>query len=225
MNVLVAEDDYRVVEIHCQYLQKFKEIHHIERTANAKETLQKLKEHKFDILLLDVYLPDELGTNMIEAFKKENPSIQIILVTAATDMEILKKAYFSGVVDYLVKPIALERLADAIHKAMKNVKLIQTSEEISQELADQLFQSQNNETKQEYPKGIDEITLNKVKDALKQSQRAMTAEEMGKKIGVSRTTARRYLEYLISTNVVRAELEYGIGRPERKYIINNTTLL
>ena len=140
-------------------------------------------------------------------------------------MEILKKAYFSGVVDYLVKPIALERLTDAIHKAMKNVKLIQTSEEISQELADQLFQSQNNETKQEYPKGIDEITLNKVKDALKQSQRAMTAEEMGKKIGVSRTTARRYLEYLISTNVVRAELEYGIGRPERKYIINNTTLL
>ena len=72
MNVLVAEDDYRVAEIHCQYLQKFKEIHHIERTANAKETLQKLKEHKFDILLLDVYLPDELGTNMIEAFKKEN---------------------------------------------------------------------------------------------------------------------------------------------------------
>src|SRR5699024_1183111 len=105
-------------------------IDHIERTSNANETLQKLKEHKFDILLLDVYLPDELGTNMIEAFKKENPSIQIILITAATDMEILKKAYFSGVVDYLVKPIALERLADAIHKAMKNVKLIQTSEEI-----------------------------------------------------------------------------------------------
>jgi CitB family two-component system response regulator CitT len=43
---------------------------------------------------------------------------------------------------------------------------------------------------------------------------------MGEKMGASRTTARRYLEYITSTGEVTAELEYGIvGRPERRYRI------
>ncbi|WP_152656952.1 response regulator [Oceanobacillus sp. CFH 90083] len=221
MNILVAEDDYRVADIHCQYLEESLGVNHIERTANAKETLEKLRERPFDLLLLDVYLPDELGTNMIEVYKKENPSLQIILITAATDKKILEKAYLSGVIDYLVKPIALERLAEAVKNAIDNINLIQSSEEITQQLADQLFQSKHkgNGKQQEYPKGIDELTLKKVKDVLQKSSEGMTAEKVGKKLGVSRTTARRYLEYLISVEYVRAELEYGVGRPERKYVI------
>lgn len=220
MNVLVAEDDYRVADIHCQYLEKFQGISYIDRAANAYETLSKLKEHSFDVLLLDVYLPDELGINMIEAYKQENASLQIILITAATDIEMLKKAYFSGVIDYLIKPIALDRLADAINKAVKNHQFIQSQGEFTQQLADQLFQfQQDSKEKQEYPKGIDKLTLKKVKGVLQKQSNGMTADQVGKDIGVSRTTARRYLEYLISVGEAKAELEYGIvGRPERKYV-------
>ncbi|WP_017798497.1 response regulator [Oceanobacillus kimchii] len=220
MNVLVAEDDYRVADIHCQYLEKFQDIHYIDRAANAYETLSKLKEGSFDLLLLDVYLPDELGINMIEAYKQENASLQIILITAATDMEMLKKAYLSGVIDYLIKPIALDRLAESIKKAVKNHQFIQSQGEFTQQLADQLFQfQQENMEKQEYPKGIDELTLKKIKGVLQKQSNGMTADQVGKDIGVSRTTARRYLEYLISVGEAKAELEYGIvGRPERKYV-------
>ncbi|BAC15206.1 response regulator [Oceanobacillus iheyensis] len=220
MNVLVAEDDYRVADIHCQYLEKFQDIQYIERAATAYETLAKLKENKFDLLLLDVYLPDELGINMIETYKQEHAALQIILITAATDIEMLKKAYLSGVIDYLIKPIALDRLADAINKAVKNHQFIRSQGEFTQQLADQLFQNQQEiMEKQEYPKGIDELTLKKVNEVLQKQSSGMTADQVGKDIGVSRTTARRYLEYLISVGKAKAELEYGIvGRPERKYV-------
>ncbi|MFS0749998.1 response regulator [Oceanobacillus sp. 1P07AA] len=222
MNVLVAEDDYRVADIHCQYLERFQGIHYIDRAATAYETLSKLKEHSFDLLLLDVYLPDELGINMIESYKKENVSLQIILITAATDMKMLKQAYFTGVIDYLIKPIALDRLADAIKKAMNNDKIIHTDGQVNQQLADQLFRGKQlyGEKQHLYPKGIDKLTLRKIKEVLNNQSEGMTADSVGKNIGVSRTTARRYLEYLISVEQAKAELEYGIvGRPERKYVL------
>ncbi len=68
------------------------------------------------------------------------------------------------------------------------------------------------------PKGIDRLTLEKVRHLLQEQQDGITAEALGKQFGASRTTSRRYLEYLISIDEAKAELEYGIvGRPERKY--------
>ncbi|KMK78010.1 response regulator [Alkalihalobacillus pseudalcaliphilus] len=222
MNVLVAEDDFRVAEIHRHYLQELPGIKYVERTANANETLLKLKDWPVDLLLLDVYLPDKLGTEMMEDFKKENPDLQIILITAATDMDIVKKAYLSGAVDYLVKPIALERLAEAVKKAEANLKILQSEGEATQKIVDDLFQAKRLklEKVEDYPKGIDQLTLEKVKVVLEEQREGMAAEEVGQAIGVSRTTSRRYLEYLISVGEAKAELAYGIvGRPERKYVL------
>ncbi len=67
------------------------------------------------------------------------------------------------------------------------------------------------------PKGIDALTLDKVRDTMQHTQH-LNAEELGLEIGASRTTARRYLEYLVSTQEVVAEVSYGqVGRPERRY--------
>ncbi|MFD1458783.1 helix-turn-helix domain-containing protein [Scopulibacillus daqui] len=60
--------------------------------------------------------------------------------------------------------------------------------------------------------------MSKVLDILDKSDSGLSAEQVGRRMGASRTTARRYLEYLISADYCRAEVEYGIvGRPERKY--------
>lgn len=220
MNVLVAEDDFRVADIHCQYLQGLNGVNFVKRTATAQETLNEVKAWQPDLVLLDVYLPDNLGVNMMEALKKECPKLQVILITAATDIEILRKAYHFGAVDYLVKPIALGRLAEAVEKAEKNKKILQSKGEITQQLVDELFHSKPKTGKEagELPKGIDQLTLDKVKSLLKQQKEGITAEALGKLLGASRTTSRRYLEYLISVNEAHAELVYGIvGRPERKY--------
>lgn len=68
------------------------------------------------------------------------------------------------------------------------------------------------------PTGINSLTLDKVKTLMALENSGITAEELGEKMGASRTTARRYVEYLVTTGECRAELAYGIiGRPERKY--------
>ncbi|TDL31997.1 response regulator [Jeotgalibacillus sp. S-D1] len=225
MNVLIAEDDYRVADIHCQYLKSLQVIQDVKRSANAKELLLDAEKWQPDLVLLDVYLPDELGVNMINQLKQICPRLQIILITAATEMEILKKAYQAGIVDYLVKPIALERLAEAVDKAERNQKILGSNTEVTQNLADKLFRLQPTRQTgaQDLPKGIDQITLDKVKELLKDQEEGITAEALGQLLGASRTTSRRYLEYLISIKEARAELVYGIvGRPERKYLLKDS---
>jgi len=68
------------------------------------------------------------------------------------------------------------------------------------------------------PKGIDALTLEKVLDVFDEKEKPLSAEEVGGIMGASRTTARRYLEYLVVTEKLKAEVSYGsVGRPERKY--------
>jgi two-component system CitB family response regulator len=68
------------------------------------------------------------------------------------------------------------------------------------------------------PKGVDELTLNKVLDVISQQSQALSAEQIGNDIGASRTTARRYLEYLVGINKIKVQIHYGsVGRPERLY--------
>lgn len=94
--------------------------------------------------------------------------------------------------------------------------------ELSQSVIDMFFEAVRKNKKQhnDLPTGINSITLQKIKNALRTAQKGMTAEELGEKMGASRTTARRYAEFLVSREEALAELEYGIiGRPERKYYL------
>ena len=70
----------------------------------------------------------------------------------------------------------------------------------------------------ELPKGIDPVTLDKILEEMKKEIGKFTSEEMSERVGVSRTTARRYLEYLVSLGSLEVDVSYGgVGRPERIY--------
>ncbi|MGL6455642.1 response regulator transcription factor [Aeromonas caviae] len=89
--------------------------------------------------------------------------------------------------------------------------------DIDQQAVDTLFGTPLQQVAAEgLPKGIDALTLQRVLTAL--TPEAASAEEIGSRIGVSRTTARRYLEFLVGQQLASPELEYGtVGRPERRY--------
>lgn len=218
MKVLIAEDDYRVADIHHQFLKRIGGIQVLASASTAAETLRLVGELKPDLLLLDVYLPDSLGISIIGSLREVCPGLQIILITAATDRMILTKALNQGVLDYLIKPIELERLSEAVSRASNTQQVLKGSEDVNQALIDRLFRSEMSSPPEALPKGIDQLTLEKVKELLGQQEEGITAEALGKLFGASRTTSRRYLEYLISIKEAEAELVYGIvGRPERKY--------
>ncbi|HEU5138679.1 MAG TPA: response regulator [Bacillales bacterium] len=220
LRAAIAEDDFRVAAVHEQFLTKVTGIELVGKALNARETMDLLRNHSIDLLLLDIYMPDELGTDLLPAIREEFPKVDIIMITASTDKSLLEKSVRNGVVHYLIKPITLDQFIETIEEYKSRRKLLTTQNQVDQTLVDHYLGIKNSKTPQktDLPKGIDPLTLTKVNDIITEARNGLTAEEVGVSMGASRTTARRYLEYLISVGDAKAELEYGIvGRPERRY--------
>ncbi len=221
VKVAIAEDDFRVADIHEKFLMKIPDVEVVGKALNAEKTLELLRTQQTDLLLLDIYLPDQLGTDILTTIRQEFEDLDVIMITAATDKAFLEKAMRNGVENYLIKPITMERFTDMINKYIQRRHLLLNEDEINQGVVDRLFKNSEEEKEeviQELPTGIDGDTLDKILEVLKHSQEGLSAEEIGKRMGASRTTARRYLEYLISIDKCRSGVEYGsVGRPERKY--------
>ncbi|KGR75164.1 transcriptional regulator [Ureibacillus sinduriensis BLB-1 = JCM 15800] len=221
MRAVIAEDDFRVAAIHEKFLSNFKEIEVVGKALNGKETIELLKEQNPNLLLLDVYMPDQLGTELLPIIRKQFPDVDIIMITAATDKEMLSKALHYGVEQYLIKPVKMEMFHQTIEEYLQKSELLESKQEIDQDFVNRLFNrstSHNHARESTLPKGIDEITLVKVTEVLRSSSSGLSAEQVSEQIGASRTTARRYLEYLITVKECKAEVVYGVvGRPERRY--------
>ncbi|MDN4608090.1 response regulator [Sporosarcina highlanderae] len=222
LNVLIVEDDYRIAEIHQQFLESIEGIRVVGKALRAEEVHGYFQKEKIDLLLVDIYMPDQLGIDLVVELKKTYPDLSFIMITAAKDMEILERSVKAGAFYYLIKPLQLQKLQEVIEQFKKRKSILESDNPVEQSLVDQLFSKPSFETPQqeELPKGINALTLSKVIETMKNFSEGTTVEEIGEQIGVSRTTARRYMEYLVSIGKMKAELEYGIvGRPERKYFM------
>ncbi|MBU5266840.1 response regulator [Virgibacillus proomii] len=225
IKIVIAEDDFRVASIHEQFLSQIDDVKVVGKALNGEETMKVIQDREVHLLLLDIYMPDILGIDLLPKIRNLSSSIDIIMITAATDIDMVKNSLNYGVFDYIIKPLKMERFLETIEKYKQKRKLIQSHVCVGQKEVDQLFMAKASQTEKavrnNLPKGIDPLTLEKVKAIIKQGRKGITAEEMSEKMGASRTTARRYLEYLTSMKEVKAELQYGIvGRPERIYIIS-----
>lgn len=223
IRAVIAEDDFRVANIHEKFLRKFADIEVVGKALSAKQTLELLEEKQPDLLLLDVYMPDQLGSDLLPIIRENYSQVDILMITAATDRDILKKALRYGVEYFLIKPVKMERFDQIIKEYQHKRKLLHAKQEVDQEVVDLVFKKLIKRPvaasrKGRLPKGIDKITLSKVREVLAGSEEGLTTEQASDQIGVSRTTARRYLEYLVSIHECKAEVGYGaVGRPERKY--------
>lgn len=216
--VYIAEDDFRVANIHEQFLQKIPEVNLLGKAGNCKETLKAVKEHKVDLVILDNYMPDGLGIDLIDDIREASPHTDIILVSAENDKAYVETAISKGVKGIIIKPASLERFVSTIIKYIESKKTLQNASDIDQHFLDDFFGVELVQKPAAGAKGIDPLTLQKVKDVLTGQSSGITAEKMGEQMGASRTTARRYLEHLVAVDECFAELAYGIvGRPERHY--------
>lgn len=220
IKVVIAEDDFRIAQVQEQFLQKVPGVTVVQKALNAKETMEILENREVDLLFLDIYMPDELGINLLSTIRSNFPNIDIIMVTAATEKTMLETAIKYGVSNYLLKPVTMEKFVEAVEQYKKKKKLLSISDTVDQTLIDRYFGLTNlsSTPQRDLPSGVDRHSLDKVKKVMIEQEGGISIEEMGEKIGASRTTARRYLEYLVSIDVCTAKHEYGIvGRPERKY--------
>ncbi|MER3115138.1 response regulator [Bacillus altitudinis] len=222
IKVLIAEDDFRIAAIHESYIQKVQGFQVAGNAKSAKDLWEALQKEQVDLILLDVYMPDELGTNLLPLLRERHPEVDVIIITAATETMLLRDALHYGVVHYLIKPVTAQKFTQVLTEYKEKRELINSKEEVNQTMIDLFFGQMQEKSQQkderDLPTGINSLTLDKVKTFMAAEMNGITAEELGEKMGASRTTARRYVEYLVTTGECRAELAYGIiGRPERKY--------
>lgn len=222
IHVGIVEDDFRIASIHQQFLESIEGVTVVGQALRARDTWQMLETQYVDLLLVDIYMPDQLGIDLVRELKVQYPALDFIIITAATERELVASSVAAGAFHYLVKPVELSKLKEVIERYQQRRAFLQESQHVNQNEIDKLFVqgavTKEMATNTDLPKGIHPLTLQKVIDIAGSLTEGTTAEEMGERLGASRTTARRYLEYLIAEGKMRAELEYGIvGRPERKY--------
>ena len=226
IDVLIVEDEVGIAELHAQFLRQTMRFNPIGIASDLNMARTMIKVQKPQLILLDNYLPDGFGIDLLREIvsqKNENKA-DVILVTASSEMDTVKEAMHCGCFDYLLKPVAYDRLKDTLNRYLKYYSAINAYDNISQRHVDDLFNIQaRDKTANQLPKGIGELTLDKIKQVfIENTGVKFTAESLGDQVGISKTTARRYLEYCSASGFLSAENEHGrVGRPERVYVKTN----
>ncbi|QFI38202.1 response regulator [Moritella marina ATCC 15381] len=218
IKVLIIEDDVGIAEIHRRNLMKIDGLDIIGIATTKAEAEVLLDVLTPDLILLDVYLPDGNGLDILRDLRQQQHACDVILITADRDSDTLQAAMRGGVVDYILKPVIFARLEESLNKYLKQKNQFVNLDDVDQHMVDAMISvSVKSPATSRLPKGIDSVTLDKVR-GLFAEHADITADNAGVLIGASRTTARRYLEHLISTGELVADLNYGtVGRPERTY--------
>ena len=225
LRVLIIEDDPRIAELHCRFVEKVTGFEVVGMALNIAEAREMAELLLPDLLLLDLFLPDGHGMDLLHELRGQGQQVDVVLITAAKEVSAIQQALQAGAFDYLVKPVMFKRFEEALHNFQRYRDQLHGATKLNQAEIDQLRHghvTSANVDNSGVPKGIDLLTLGKVQQVFEehdpQTKEGLSAEEVGASIGASRSTARRYLEYLITTGELRADVVYGsVGRPERRY--------
>jgi response regulator of citrate/malate metabolism len=222
ISTLIVEDDYHVATIHGAYLRRvegFDVAGHASTLASGRAEIQRLSPA---LVLLDIYLPDGNGLDLLrETLELAGPRPDFLVITAARDMTSVRAAMQLGAVHYLVKPFNFAQLEErliAYRELARRLDRIGDAQEreAEQHEVDALYSLLRGPAG--LPKGQSGPTMAAIRDLLQDATEELSAAEIATNIGISRSTAQRYLSELARQGKVELRLHYGAaGRPEHRY--------
>lgn len=219
IKVLVVDDDYRVAGLHADVVTKVTGFEVVGLAHTASAAADAVRAHAPDLVLLDIYLPDESGLSWLRRLRDgTGPHPDIIAITAARDVPTIRSAMQLGVVHYLVKPFPFRSLAERL--AAYRLLWTQTrgGGELGQAEVDRLFGLTRGGGSATLLKGHSEQTMGLVRAVFDGPGADWSASEIAERLGISRATAHRYLVQLAKQGTIELYLRYGsAGRPEHRY--------
>jgi response regulator of citrate/malate metabolism len=222
--VLVVDDDFMVASIHERFVARTEGFEVVGSARTGAEALALTAELRPDLLLLDVHLPDMSGLDVLAALRAGGSDVGVVMVTAERGADAVRTALHGGAMQYLVKPFEYDDLAGRLRQVAEALGAL-ASGETDQESIDALFGSPPapGGAPATLPKGLSPETADLVLAALRDAGE-LSAAEAGDQVGLSRVSARRYLEHFVGTGVAEVRLQYGTaGRPERRYSARRST--
>lgn len=221
IRVLIVEDDALVAEVHASYVERVAGFAVVGVAHRATEALALIGEREIDLVLLDFHLPDAKGLDLLRAVRARSARpIDVIAVTAARDQESVRAAIAIGVSQYLVKPFTFATFTDKLERyARYRSEAARAGDDADQASVDALIGTLRGPTPgAALPKGLNATTLERVQQAVRDAAVPQTASEVAGTAGLSRVTARRYLEHLVVEGEAVLSMRYGrTGRPEHLY--------
>ncbi|MEA2657036.1 MAG: hypothetical protein QOI23_2401 [Chloroflexota bacterium] len=219
IRTLVVDDDYRVADLHWAYFVRVSGFAVAGRAHTGAEALQSVDQLRPDLVLLDIYLPDMSGLEVLQQLREgEHPQVDVISITAAREVESLRAAMRGGVVHYLVKPFLFAIFEEKLLSYAAPRDRLTRIGQAEQTDVDRIFSALRTSGNEPLPKGLSDATLELIIQALSRSQSGLAATAVADEAGVSRVTARRYLDHLCQLGKVELSMRYGgPGRPEHRY--------
>ena len=220
IKVVLIEDDLMVQEVNRQFVDNVKGFQVIGTAGTGGKGLELIRELKPDLALVDVYMPELDGLETLFKIRTEGHKVDIIAITAASDMETVRTFIQQGAFDYIVKPFKFERIKKSLENYRSFQKQFLEKEKISQQELDEIFFQKADGNGIELPKGLNQLTLDKIVTYLTQTSKPLSAENVAEGVGLARVTVRRYLDYLEKCGKVTLDIHYGgIGRPMNQYLL------
>lgn len=224
IRVMIVDDDPMVMEVNKQFVEATGGFEIVGSAQSGIEALAMIDAQQPQLVILDHFLPDLNGVDVLIELRKKNQPVDVILVTAARDSETVQSVFRYGAIDYIVKPFRFDRFKSALDN-YKALCLNLAKNELNQEEIDYFastkVKSQQRElqsSEDHLPKGLNAVTMKQILLFLLNQKKALSAEEVAEGVGLARVTARRYLDYLEKTKKIKLEVQYGtIGRPINRY--------
>ena len=221
IRTLVVDDDYRVAHLHAASVERvpgFACVGEAHTAAEARESITRLEP---DLLLLDLYLPDEDGLALMSSLgSAEKRAPDCIVVTAARDIDAVRTAMHLGAIYYLVKPFGFAQLRDQLQAYRRWREVVDLGGQADQDRVDKLYSLLRAPSTLAASRVGLSPTMAKVLDTIRKTPAALGASDVAAQLGVSRATAQRHLAELLKRGLIELDLAYGsAGRPENLYHI------
>lgn len=216
IRVLVVEDEPIAARAHKAYVERVSGFSVAAVTHSRMEAERALSRGGVDLVLLDLHLPDGSGLELFRRIRAAGSTVDVMVVSSARDADVVRSAVAQGAVQYVIKPFAFGTLRDRL-LAYQEFRNHVGDTDVDQAAVDRALGMLHSPAGGALPKGMTKETLAIVVGALREFGEA-SSTQIAEFLGVSRITARRYLEHLADTNVAERSLRYGqVGRPETRY--------
>jgi response regulator of citrate/malate metabolism len=216
ITVLVVDDDFRVARIHSAFVDRVDGFRTVGSAGTGREALEQARRLRPDLILLDLYLPDIFGLDLLNQLRVAGVEGDAIVISAANESETVERALKLGVANYLLKPFTFDDLANRLNEYRAQRSRRPRPRVDNQTEVDRIFGRPGTGRPTDLPKGLSPETAELILASLSDEPRS--AQECADTAGISRVSARRYLELYVQQGTAQVSLRYGSrGRPERRY--------
>jgi response regulator of citrate/malate metabolism len=225
IGVLIVDDDFMVAKVHAGFVTAVTGFEVVGTASTGARALEEIERLRPDLVLLDVYLPDMTGLEILRRLRGAGSQVDVIVISAARDVESIRRALHGGVLHYLVKPFDRATFEARLRDYAALREDLGDLEEAGQVDVDRLFGlsrgAADRKAPTTTPKGIAPETLQLVRESLAAAgPDGLSATECSERTGLARVSARRYLEQMVAQQEAEVRQKYGTaGRPERRFTV------